>query len=196
MGVELRAGRYAALGQERARPFTLAGKVDVLDVRDQAFIGQLDVLLAFVAMIALVNGILSYLGGFLGFEQLTLQQILGVLLAPLAFLLTIPWEEANTAGSLIGQKLVLNEFYAYTQFAGIRETLSEHTQIVITFALCGFANLSSIAMLLGGLGTIVPERRHDIARLGLRAVLGGTLSNLMSAVLAGLFFSLKAVGAG
>ena len=153
-------------------------------------------LLAFVAMIALVNGILSYLGGFLGFEELTLQQILGVLLAPLAFLLTIPWEEANVAGSLIGQKLVLNEFYAYTQFADIRETLSEHTQIVITFALCGFANLSSIAMLLGGLGTIVPERRHDIARLGLRAVLGGTLANLMSAVLAGMFFSLKAVGAG
>jgi CNT family concentrative nucleoside transporter len=104
----------------------------------------------------------------------------------------VPWAEAAQAGSLIGQKLVINEFYAYVSFMGVKETLSAHTQLVVTFALCGFANLSSIAILLGGLGAVVPERRHDIARLGLKAVIGGTLVNLMNASLAGLFFSLQA----
>ncbi len=147
-------------------------------------------LVAFVALIALVNGLLTGIGGWFGFEQLTLQWLLGKLLAPLAFLLGVPWSEAATAGSLIGQKFVINEFYAYVNFITVKETLSQHTQLVITFALCGFANLASIAILLGGLGAIVPERRHDIARLGLKAVIGGTLVNLMNASLAGLFFAL------
>jgi CNT family concentrative nucleoside transporter len=149
-------------------------------------------LVAFVALIALLNGVLSGIGGWFGMEDLTLQWLLGKAFAPIAFLIGIPWAEASAAGSLIGQKLVINEFYAYVSFIGIKDTLSAHTQLVVTFALCGFANLSSIAILLGGLGAVVPERRHDIARLGLRAVIGGTLANLMNASLAGLFFALQA----
>lgn len=148
-------------------------------------------LLAFVALIALLNGLLGGIGGWFGIEDLTLQGMLGMLFAPIAFAIGIPWHEALQAGSLIGQKIVITEFYAYISFIEIKETLSEHTQIVITFALCGFANFTSIAILLGGLGSIVPSRRKDVARLGLRAVIGGTLANLMSAALAGLFFSLQ-----
>ena len=150
-------------------------------------------LLAFVAMIALLNGVIAGIGGLFGYGELSLQTILGYVLAPLAFLIGVPWEEATTAGSLIGQKFVINEFFAYVSFVQIYDTLSEHTQVIITFALCGFANLSSIAILLGGLGSIAPDRRHDIARLGLMAVLAGTLSNLMSAVLAGMFLSFQAL---
>jgi CNT family concentrative nucleoside transporter len=149
-------------------------------------------LLAFVAMIALLNGIIGWLGGFAGFESLTFEQILGVLLAPLAWLCGVPWADADQAGSLIGQKFVVNEFVAYANLAAIKDTLMPQTQVVTTFALCGFANLSSIAILLGGLGSLVPERRSDIARLGLRAVLAASLANLMSATLAGLFMSLRA----
>ncbi len=148
-------------------------------------------LVAFVALIAMVNGILSGIGGWFGFEGLTLQWLLGKAFAPIAWLIGIPWAEAAQAGSLIGQKLVINEFYAYVSFVGIKETLSPYTQLVVTFALCGFANLASIAILLGGLGAIVPSRRHDIARFGLRAVIGGTLVNLLNASLAGFFFSLQ-----
>lgn len=148
-------------------------------------------LLAFVSIIYLFNGILGLIGGFLGFEGLTLQFLLGKLFAPVAFLLGVPWSEAVVAGSLIGQKFVLNEFLAYLAFVDVKDTLSSHTQVVVTFALCGFANLSSIAMLMGGLGSVVPARRKDIARFGLRAVIGGTLVNLMNAALAGIFFSLQ-----
>ncbi len=149
-------------------------------------------LVAFVAIVAVINGILTGIGGWFGMEGLTLQWLLGKLFFPVALVIGVPWGEAAEAGSLIGQKLVINEFYAYVNFVGIKETLSPQTQLVVTFALCGFANLSSIAILLGGLGAIVPERRHDIARLGLKAVIGGTLVNLMNASLAGLFFALQA----
>lgn len=149
-------------------------------------------LVAFVALIALLNGLLTFVGGLIGVEDMTLQWLLGQVFAPIAYLLGVPWAEAAQAGSLIGQKLVINEFYAYANFVGIKESLSQHTQLVVTFALCGFSNLASIAILLGGLGAVVPERRHDIARLGLRAVIGGTLVNLMNASLAGLFFALQA----
>lgn len=148
-------------------------------------------LIAFVGLIYLVNGMLSGVGAWFGFEGLTLQWLLGNLFAPIAFLLGVPWAEATQAGSLIGQKLVINEFYAYASFVQIKETLTPYTQLVVTFALCGFSNLSSIAILLGGLGAVVPSRRHDIARLGLKAVIAGTLVNLMNAALAGFFFSLQ-----
>jgi CNT family concentrative nucleoside transporter len=148
-------------------------------------------LIAFVSLIYLFNGMLSGVGAWFGIEGLTLQWLLGQMFSPVAFLLGVPWSEAVQAGSLIGQKLVINEFYAYASFVEIKDTLSAHTQIVITFALCGFSNLASIAILLGGLGAVVPSRRHDIARLGLRAVIGGTLVNLMNAALAGLFYSLQ-----
>ena len=148
-------------------------------------------LIAFVAMIALVNGLLGGIGGWFGIEGLTLQGILGKLLAPLAWLLGVPWHEAAAAGSLIGQKFIMTEFIAYLSFSEITDTLSPHTQVIVTFALCGFANLTSIAILLGGMGSLVPERRQDIAALGFMSVLAGTLSNLMSAVLASLFMSLQ-----
>ena len=147
-------------------------------------------LIAFISLIALINIIFGAIGGVFGFEALTLQQILGYLFAPIAFLIGIPWSEAIQAGSLLGQKLVVNEFVAYIDFVGMKETLSTHSQAILTVALCGFANLSSMAILLGGLGVMSPSRRPDIARLGLKAVLAGTLSNFMSATLVGLFFSL------
>jgi len=148
-------------------------------------------LVAFVGLIYLINGLLMLFGGMIGVEDLTVQWVLGKLFAPLAFLLGVPWDEAAKAGSLIGQKLVINEFYAYVSFVDIKETLSPYTQLVVTFALCGFSNLASIAILLGGLGAIAPTRRHDIARLGLKAVIGGTLVNLLNASLAGFFFALQ-----
>lgn len=145
-------------------------------------------LIAFIALIALVNHLLGATGELFGFHSLTLQEILGYICSPIAFLLGIPWNEAHIAGSLLGQKLVLNEFYAYINFVSAKATLSAHTQVIITIALCGFANFSSIAILLGGLGVIAPNRRPDIARLGMKAVLAGTLSNFMSATLMGVFY--------
>ena len=147
-------------------------------------------LIAFIALVALLNGILEGSANIIGIEGLTLQKILGITFSPLAFLLGVPWENATAVGSLIGQKIALNEFVAYVEFVQVKETLSEKAQVISTFALCGFANLSSIAILLGGLGSIAPNRRPYIARMGLKAVAAGSLSNLMSAALAGLFFSL------
>ncbi len=169
---------FEAIGNGAATGLTLALNVGAM-------------LLAFVAMIALLNGLLGWVGGWVGFEDLTLQLILGQLFAPIAFLIGVPWDEAVQAGTLIGEKFVVNEFYAYAHFVEVREALSDRTQAIITFALCGFANLASIAILLGGLGSIVPGRRRDIARLGLKAVIGGTLVNLMNASLAGIFVSLQ-----
>ncbi len=148
-------------------------------------------LIAFVGLIYLINGIMSGVGAWFGFEEFTLQWVRGWIFSPIAFLLGVPWEEATQAGTLIGQKLVINEFYAYASFVQIKESLSPYTQLVVTFALCGFSNLASIAILLGGLGAIAPTRRHDIARFGLRAVIGGTLVNLLNASLAGFFFALQ-----
>lgn len=147
-------------------------------------------LVAFIALIALLNGMIGGTAGLFGFEGLTLEKILGFLLAPLAWVLGTPWHDAVAIGSLIGQKLVLNEFVAYVEFVKIKDTLSDQAQIIAIFSLCGFANLSSIAILLGGLGGMAPKRRPDIARMGLKAVAAGSLSNLMSAVLAGLFISM------
>jgi CNT family concentrative nucleoside transporter len=148
-------------------------------------------LLAFIGLIALLNGLLGWLGGLAGVDGLTLQWILGTLFKPLAFLLGVPWSEATTAGSLIGQKLVLNEFVAYASFYEDRAGLSAHSQAVVSFALCGFANFSSIAILLGGLGTLAPSRRAEVAQLGLRAVAAAFMANIMSAAIASLFLSLR-----
>ena len=144
-------------------------------------------LLAFIALIALINGILGGIGGWFGAENFSLDFILGYLFAPLAFVIGIPWSEAVAAGNLIGQKLVLNEFVAYSTFSAQLDMFSEKSVAVIAFALCGFANLSSLAILLGGLGNLAPSRRPDIARLGFRAIIAGTLSNLLSAAIAGMF---------
>jgi CNT family concentrative nucleoside transporter len=147
-------------------------------------------LLAFLGLIALMNGFVTGVFGLFGFEGVTIQIILGYAFSPVAFLIGVPWNEALQAGSFIGQKLIVNEFVAYINFVEIKDTLSEHTQAIITFALCGFANLSAIAILVGGLGAIAPNRRHDLARLGFKAIVAGSLSNLMSATLAGIFISL------
>ncbi|MGS2778634.1 NupC/NupG family nucleoside CNT transporter [Robertmurraya sp. GLU-23] len=144
-------------------------------------------LIAFIALIALINGILGGLGGLFGYDSLSLQSILGILFSPIAFAVGVPWNEAVAAGSFIGQKLVLNEFVAYSAFAPQIEQLSPKTVIVVSFALCGFANLSSMAILLGGLGGLAPSRRSDIAKLGLRAVVAGMLASLLSAAIAGIF---------
>ena len=143
-------------------------------------------LLAFIGLIALINGLLGLIGGLFGYDDLTLQFLLGWIFSPIAWLLGIPWEKAVTGGSFIGQKLVVNEFVAFVEFGLIKEGLSTRSQAIITFALCGFANFSSIAILLGGLGSLVPSRRQEIARLGLKAVLAGTLANLSSAAIAGI----------
>jgi len=143
-------------------------------------------LIAFIGLIALINGALGWLGGLAGFEGLSLQLILGYVFSPVAWLLGVPWSDAILGGSLIGQKLVLNEFVAFTDFIPLMGDLAPRSQAILTFALCGFANFSSIAILLGGLGSLVPSRRSEIAQLGLRAVLAGTLANLSSAAIAGM----------
>ncbi len=147
-------------------------------------------LLAFVALIAMLNGLIGWTGELFGYENVTFQQILGFVLQPLAWAIGVPWEDANLAGSFIGQKMVVNEFVAYLDYVKHQDQLSPITQAIVTFALCGFANLSSIAILMGGIGAMAPTRRKEIASLGLKAVFAATLSNLMSAALAGFYLSL------
>ncbi len=146
-------------------------------------------LIAFVALIALFNGIIGGLFSLVGIEGITLQLILGKIFQPLMYLLSVPWAEAEAAGSLFGEKLILNEFVAFSNMNTVLAGTSERTIAIVTFSLCGFANLSSIAILLGGLGSLVPERKELIAKFGLKAVAAGSLSNLMSAALAGLLLT-------
>ncbi|PRQ61848.1 NupC/NupG family nucleoside CNT transporter [Vibrio sp. V01_P9A10T6] len=146
-------------------------------------------LLAFISVIALLNGLLGWVGGLFGLT-LSFELILGYLFAPVAWLVGIPWSEAMTAGSLIGNKIVVNEFVAFIQLMDVKDSLSEHSQAIVTFALCGFANISTMAVLIGGLGSLVPERRSFISQYGFRAISTGVLANLMSAALAGVILSL------
>ena len=155
-------------------------------------------LIAFVGLIALINGILGGVGGLFGYGDLTLQSIFGWIFKPLAYLIGVSWDESAIAGQMIGMKLAVNEFVGYLEFAKYLQpdtavVLSEKTKAIITFALCGFANFSSIAILIGGIGGMAPNRRGDVARLGLKAVVAGTLANLMSATIAGLFIELSGV---
>ncbi|MFF0830149.1 NupC/NupG family nucleoside CNT transporter [Brevibacillus sp. NPDC003359] len=143
-------------------------------------------LLAFISLIFLLNSIIGWFGGLVGLEALTLEHILGYLFAPIAFMIGVPWEEALKAGSFIGQKIVLNEFVAYTAFAPEIANLSQKSVVIISFALCGFANLAALAMVIGGLGGFAPSRRSDLAEIGLRAVVAATLANLLSAAIAGM----------
>ena len=154
-------------------------------------------LLAFIALIALINAPLTWLGDVTGLSTVIgkptdLAAIFGYVLAPIAWVIGVPWQDATTVGSLIGQKVVINEFVAYLQLAGIVNgqtpgvTLTDEGRLIATYALCGFANFSSIAIQIGGIGGLAPERRSDLARLGLRAVLGGTIATLMTATIAGV----------
>ena len=175
-------------------------KDDSANVVDAASKGAIDglglvlniaaIILAFVAVIALINGLIGWIGGWFGVSSLSLQGILGWIFSPVAAIIGVPWGEAVTAGSLIGQKLILNEFVAFSNMAPLLPELSAKTIAIVTFALCGFANISSIAILIGGIGGMAPNRKADIARLGWKAVLGGTLANLLSATIAGLLLTI------
>ena len=187
-GVDVVDKRGLMLEDSKHENVILAAAVGASDgVRLAVNIGAM--LIAFVALIALFNGLVGGVAGWFGVEGLTLQKILGWVLAPLMYLLSIPWAEAEAAGALFGEKLILNEFVAFSHLKEMLAGTSERTQAIVTFSLCGFANLSSIAILLGGLGSLVPEKRELIARFGLKAVLAGSLSNLMSAALAGLLLA-------
>ncbi|MFC5579332.1 NupC/NupG family nucleoside CNT transporter [Lysobacter niabensis] len=157
-------------------------------------------LLAFTALIALLNAPLTWLGDVTGIAAMLgkptdMGTLLGYLLAPIAWVIGVPWQDATTVGGLIGQKIVLNEFIAYLQLSDIIQgkvpgvQLSEHGKLIATYALCGFANFSSIAIQIGGIGGLAPERRHDLARLGLKAVLGGSIATFMTATIAGVLTS-------
>lgn len=175
-------------------------KDDSANVVDAASKGAIDglglvlniaaIILAFVSVIALINGLIGWIGGWFGVSSLSLQGILGWIFSPVAAIIGVPWGEAVTAGSLIGQKLILNEFVAFSNMAPLLPELSAKTTAIVTFALCGFANISSIAILIGGIGGMAPNRKADIARLGWKAVLGGTLANLLSATIAGLLLTI------
>jgi CNT family concentrative nucleoside transporter len=147
-------------------------------------------LLAFIGLIALLNGLIGWGGSLFGAEDLRFEVILGYVFQPIAWTLGVPWSEANVAGSFLGQKIVVNEFVAYLDFLKYQSELSPQTQAIVIFALCGFANFSSIAILMGGIGAMAPTRRKEIAQLGLKTVLAATLANLMSAALAGFYLSL------
>ncbi|MDR0484207.1 MAG: NupC/NupG family nucleoside CNT transporter [Alphaproteobacteria bacterium] len=146
-------------------------------------------LIAFIGLVTLMDMILGGLGGLVGFDGLSFTLILGYVFSPFAFLLGIPWEEAVRVGNFLGQKIIFNEFVAYVSFAKEMATFSPMTQAITTFALCGFANISSIGILIGGLGGLSPKQRPVIAQLAVKAVIAGTLSNFMSAILAGIFLS-------
>jgi CNT family concentrative nucleoside transporter len=158
-------------------------------------------LLAFISLVALLNGLLGGVGGWFGIEDLTLQVILGYLFSPIAWLMGVPWNEALLAGSFIGQKIVVNEFFAYINLAPYLNgdsvvaatglPMSQRTQVIVSFALCGFANLGTVAIAIGGIGGMIPNRRSEVASLGFKALLAGILSNLMAATIAGLFVGLN-----
>jgi CNT family concentrative nucleoside transporter len=179
-----------------------AGKVDVhlektaVNVIDAAAQGAGDglhlslniaaMLIAFLSLIALVNGVLGWFHGLVPFIPGTLQQILGMIFAPLAWLMGVAWNDCASIGNLLGTRLVLNEFVAFVDLGKIRETLDPKSFTIATYALCGFANFSSIAIQIGGIGALAPNRKPDLARLGLKAVMAGSMANFMSACIAGI----------
>jgi CNT family concentrative nucleoside transporter len=180
------SGGHAAVERTSVNLIDAASEGALAALRLAAYVGAL--LLAFVALIAMLNGLVGWIGGLLGFPDLTLQWILGVLFAPLALLMGIPWSEAVQVGSLLGVKTVLNEFLAFRDLGVLIEaqTLSPRSIVISSYALCGFANFGSLAILLGGVGGMAPSRRGDLARLGLRSILAGTLATMMTGCVAGI----------
>jgi CNT family concentrative nucleoside transporter len=174
-------------GERPANIIMAAGQGAQTGVKLAVAVGAM--VLAFVALVALANGILGGIGGWFGMPGLSFQQIIGYLFKPVMFLIGVPWNEAGVAGGLFGTKLVLNEFVAFIDLgnaAGPAAALSERSRAIVTFALCGFANFSSIAIQLAVTGNLAPNQRPVIAKLGIRALIAGSLANLMSAALAGL----------
>lgn len=144
-------------------------------------------LLAFIALIAMLNGILGAVGGLVGYPNISFELIMGYVNAPVAWLLGVPWEDCLTIGAILGKKLVLNEFVGYLDLIKAKATLSERSTVLATYALCGFSNFSSIAIQLGGIGTMAPEKRPILAKYGMYSLIGGTLACYMTACIAGLF---------
>jgi CNT family concentrative nucleoside transporter len=142
-------------------------------------------LISFLALVALLNAVLGLIGGWIGID-LSMQRILGVFFAPIAWSLGVPWQDAPVVGNLLGTRMVLNEFVAYSQLGTLKGMLDPRSFTIATFALCGFANFSSIGIQIGGIGALAPERRHDLARLGLRAMIAGTFANFVTATIAGM----------
>jgi CNT family concentrative nucleoside transporter len=184
------AGGHEKLVMERShhKNVILAAASGTTDgLRLAANIGAM--LVAFVALIALFNGLVGWLFSLVGIDGVTMQLILGKIFQPLMYLLSVPWSEAEAVGALFGEKLILNEFVAFSHLNDYLAGMSPRSIAIATFSLCGFANLSSIAILLGGLGVLVPEKRELIGRFGMKCVLAASLSNLMSAALAGLMLT-------
>src|ERR1700722_18687507 len=183
------------------KPVT-AGRVDVklektaVNIIDAAAQGAGDglhlclniaaMLIAFLSLIALVNGMLGWAHGLGGWIPASLQTLFGIVFAPVAWLLGVSWKDATAIGNLLGTRLVLNEFIAFIDLGKIKAQLDPHSFTIATYALCGFANFSSIAIQVGGIGALAPSRKSDLARLGLRAVAAGTMANFMSACIAGM----------
>jgi CNT family concentrative nucleoside transporter len=173
-------------GQKPANVIEAAAQGAQTGVKLAVAVGAM--VLAFVALVALANGVLGWVGGLFGFENWSFQAALGAVFAPVMFLIGVPWDQAPTAGGLFGTKVVLNEFVAFIDLGQMdAATLSDRSRAIVTFALCGFANFSSIAIQMAVTGGLAPNQRPVIARLGLKALAAGSLSNLMSAALAGLF---------
>jgi len=143
-------------------------------------------LISFVALVAMVNAMLGHMGGWVGMGDLSLQKVFGWVFAPIAWCLGVSWRDAGVVGNLLGTRMVLNEFIAFAQLGPLKDSLDPRSFTVATFALCGFANFASIGIQVGGIGALVPERRHDLARLGFRAMLAGTLANFASACIAAM----------
>lgn len=172
--------------EEASSLIMAAGEGAQTGLKIAASIGAM--LIAFVGIVALLNGALGGIGSYFGIPDLTFQKAIGYVFAPLMMLLNLSWDEARIAGGLFGEKLILNEFVAYIDFAKIQSTLSVRAQLVITFALCGFANIGSIAIQLAVIGGIAPEKRAFVAKYGPRALLAASLANLLNAAVAGLVF--------
>ncbi|HSD33642.1 MAG TPA: nucleoside transporter C-terminal domain-containing protein [Gemmatimonadales bacterium] len=189
------------LEPETAVPETMGGvKVDIprtdVNVVDAAARGTTEglylmlnviaMLVSFIALIALANGGFGWIHSHVAWFPASIQTILGWIFAPIAWVMGVPWHDSGTIGSLLGTRMVLNEFIAYSQLGPLRATLSPVSFTIATFALCGFANVGSVGIQIGGIGALAPERKHDLARLGFRAMLAGTLANFLSATLAGI----------
>ena len=183
---ETAASGHAAVARSSVNVIDAAAQGAISGLRLAAYVGAM--LVAFIALIAMLNHGLGALGSWVGSPELTFQQLLGLALAPVAWLLGVPWQDAPQVGALLGVKTVLNEFVAYGELAALSEAgaLSRRSVVIASYALCGFANFGSLAILLGGLGGLAPSRRAEVARLGLRSILSGTLATFMTACVAGM----------
>jgi CNT family concentrative nucleoside transporter len=185
MGVPVTAGKVEVKLEKTA--------VNVIDAAAQGagdglhlVLNIVAMLIAFIALIALVNGVLGWVHGFIPWIPASMQIFFGVIFAPVAWLLGVSWKDATAIGNLLGTRLVLNELIAFIDLAKIKDQLDPHSFTIATYALCGFANFGSIAIQIGGIGALAPSRKSDLARMGMRAVAAGTMANFMSACIAGM----------